>query len=92
VDFEAASDLLKNEPANDSCHSLNRLTQEIKAYKIEKSLGSGDSHLRLTLYDSPGYGSKTHADFDKWTRLITRYIKTLHVRHHNVEQAIKKEH
>ena len=36
VDFEAATDLLKYEPKNDSCHSLNRLTQEITGYTLTK--------------------------------------------------------
>ena len=92
VDFEAATELLKNEPVNESSHSLSRLTKEIKPYSIEKSIGTNENRLRLTVYDSPGYGSKMHADFNAWMQLITHHIKTLHVRHHNSEQALKKNH
>ena len=36
VNFEEATELLKNEPKNDRDHSLNRLTQQIKGYTLNK--------------------------------------------------------
>jgi septin family protein len=47
--------------------------------------------LCFKVYDTPGYGSLTHDDFNKWLSQITRYIKTLHVKHNNNEHAIRRE-
>jgi septin family protein len=63
VNFEAATELFKNEPKNDSDHSLNRLTQQIKGYTLKKPFDTSKTELNFTIYDSPGYGSSTHSDF-----------------------------
>ena len=92
VNFEEATELLKNEPKNDRDHSLNRLTQQIKGYTLNKPFETSETELSFTIYDSPGYGSSTHSDFEKWLRTITKHIKSAHVKHHNAEQATRKLH